>query len=204
MGFQSTRPLRGATRYCAALILPSAFQSTRPLRGATTVKHGKIPLDDISIHAPLAGRDHLQQQLVALVAHVISIHAPLAGRDIPPRRKPGALGEFQSTRPLRGATVKLKAYVDLGFISIHAPLAGRDRKDQTTIRSATEKISIHAPLAGRDSIALSMISNIFYFNPRAPCGARLCLSSMDPCMSIFQSTRPLRGATRLRVDVQAL
>ena len=57
-----------------------AFQSTRPLRGATPCCQG------------------LQHDLQ------ISIHAPLAGRDvvIVPRSLQGYV--FQSTRPLRGAT----------------------------------------------------------------------------------------------------
>ena len=125
--FQSTRPLRGAT----GLPLRSdgrscAFQSTRPLRGATRAEHHVYRAKIISIHAPLAGRDHfaifsfmsaLQISIHAPLAgrdtvHVqlvptgieISIHAPLAGRDgksilhfLPPL-------QFQSTRPLRGAT----------------------------------------------------------------------------------------------------
>ena len=33
------------------------------------------------------------------------------------------------------------------------------------------------------------------FNPRAPCGARLKLALLDKAISIFQPTRPLRGAT---------
>ena len=58
------------------------------------------------------------------------------------------------------------------------------------------EISIHAPRAGRDqNINLYECSNL-YFNPRAPCGARrhdlvLAMSSYE----VFQSTRPVRGAT---------
>ena len=56
------------------------FQSTRPSRGAT--KRGEHPgrKNNISIHAPLAGRDraHVRRHLEIIR---ISIHAPLAGRD---------------------------------------------------------------------------------------------------------------------------
>ena len=56
--FQSTRPLRGATwgtsRWTAQSWL---FQSTRPLRGATKVMETAWAWEQISIHAPLAGRD---------------------------------------------------------------------------------------------------------------------------------------------------
>ena len=58
----------------------------------------------------------------------ISIHAPLAGRDVkmPWSSTPSIL--FQSTRPLRGATDLHPAFLNSTEISIHAPLAGRDSK----------------------------------------------------------------------------
>ena len=34
-----------------------------------------------------------------------------------------------------------------------------------------------------------------YFNPRAPCGARRVVGTMSGNEGIFQSTRPVRGAT---------
>ena len=79
--FQSTRPLRGATFTQAALAGDALkFQSTRPLRGATATRFPAFGANGISIHAPLAGRDH-GIDLDALDAG-ISIHAPLAGRDV--------------------------------------------------------------------------------------------------------------------------
>ena len=148
----------------------------------------------------------------------ISIHAPLAGRDCrlrghgadagnfnpraPCGARPALLGDkdfpakFQSTRPLRGATVALiHAHGEVG-ISIHAPLAGRDgsvrpvwiadhdfnprapcgaRRDQTICHNTSEVISIHAPLAGRDHTRQSLAGLGINFNPRAPCGARHCV-----------------------------
>ena len=56
--FQSTRPIRGATitriSYLSHLKI---FQSTRPIRGATYDRAGPRNLNNISIHAPHAGRD---------------------------------------------------------------------------------------------------------------------------------------------------
>ena len=151
----------------------------------------------ISIHAPLAGRDpaggvHLQP------TDDFNPRAPCGAR---PRRKWTHIrpSEFQSTRPLRGATVRHRDRPPpMRGISIHAPLAGRDPhtpasrsvscRFQSTrpLRGATEKlkayedlgfISIHAPLAGRDDATWS-----------------------DAMWAkIFQSTRPLRGATSLRI-----
>ena len=125
--------------------------------------------------------------------------------------------QFQSTRPLRGATARARRPGATAPISIHAPLAGcdvrrtlclylKDSPFQSThpLRGATGshalfvqqgRISIHAPLAGRDRRWSRTCSRWCYFNPRTPCGARHgCVSSIS-AMRLFQSTRPLRGAT---------
>ena len=57
---------------------------------------------------------------------------------------------FQSTRPLRGATVNFTHKPSAVTISIHAPLAGRDLEQFGKVRVVMVTISIHAPLAGRD------------------------------------------------------
>ena len=78
---------------------------------------------------------------------------------------------FQSTHPLRGATVGVTAPFPNQSISIHAPLAGCDNVRYVVFRAPY--ISIHAPLAGCDFIQV------------LPSVLRL----------LFQSTHPLRGAT---------
>ena len=60
------------------------------------------------------------------------------------------------------------------IISIHAPRVGRDRNLQTARLNLS--ISIHAPRVGRDTFALQNSLQHLDFNPRAPCGARLCSS----------------------------
>ena len=77
--FQSTRPMRDATKPNDANTYVLQFQSTRPMRDATTQAYVLYQSPKISIHAPHAGRDptsHLQCIFCA-----ISIHAPHAGRD---------------------------------------------------------------------------------------------------------------------------
>ena len=117
-----------------------------PLAGCDQALGRHALRNGISIHAPLAGCD--RQWHDGGANKTISIHAPLAGCDVllpwlrqasryfNPRTPCGvrpklkqmqeALEEFQSTHPLRGATV----YLDFGMedinISIHAPLAGCD------------------------------------------------------------------------------
>ena len=128
-------------------------------------------------------------------------------------------GEFQSTRPLRGATGQSSNASPEVLISIHAPLAGRDIETVITaidssafqstrpLRGATSRrccnrqcirISIHAPLAGRDDDAIREYWQMGDFNPRAPCGARQQHGLAPRGFAGFQSTRPLRGATALR------
>ena len=59
----------------------------------------------------------------------------------------------------------------LHAISIHAPRVGRDySRREVTICII---ISIHAPRVGRDGFYCSGGDGGSYFNPRAPCGARL-------------------------------
>ena len=102
------------------------FQSTHPLRGATDPARQRADAQQISIHAPLAGCD-LSNGGGGNPSPAISIHAPLAGCDaqgragerpaahfnprtpcgVRPRRlRSGRAGQrFQSTHPLRGATI---------------------------------------------------------------------------------------------------
>ena len=79
---------------------------------------------------------------------------------------------FQSTRPVRGETL----------------LFLRNRP--------SEYISIHSPRAGRDTTAAISKEAIRYFNPLAPCGARLGDALNDLLDKLFQSTRPVRGETQ--------
>ena len=168
-GFQSTRPMRGATQRLAPAASGIIFQSTRPMRGATQDIAIGQAFSLISIHAPHAGRDADRE--ASKKWNEISIHAPHAGRDpepvaavnticnFNPRAPCGArlgasledrdAGKFQSTRPMRGATQRIK-------------VAQNGEAD---------------------------------FNPRAPCGARRFFRDKFRIGSGFQSTRPMRGAT---------
>ena len=57
---------------------------------------------------------------------MISIHAPRAGRDQEGKQAYGSNEQFQSTRPVRGATGAVGGHGVVQMISIHAPRAGRD------------------------------------------------------------------------------
>ena len=148
-GFQSTLPMRGATsmRMCVHL-RAQLFQSTLPMRGATAAAGARLAPALISIHAPHAGSDDLGNR-ICRSGRMISIHAPHAGSD----QMRGLLlrehGQFQSTLPMRGATKSLARRGTILDISIHAPHAGSDLR-HTFCTRLCERISIHAPHAGSD------------------------------------------------------
>ena len=71
--------------------------------------------------------------------------------------------------------------------------------DEDSIKSV--KVSIHAPRAGRDSRQCLSQTLPRCFNPRAPCGARHIIPGPEPFRVLFQSTRPVRGATMTPVSL---
>ena len=101
---------------------------------------------------------------------------------------------FQPTRPLRGATSYYLSTNLIIVISTHAPLAGRDEIKQLGYKPR-RTFQPTRPLRGatRATEALRMCE--LYFNPRAPCGARLAGQHLVGRTAVFQPTRPLRGAT---------
>ena len=161
--------MRGATKLYVKLHAERGFQSTRPMRGATHGRQCDVLGRVISIHAPHAGRDHVDRQVFA--GDAISIHAPHAGRDITTSCRVRRMRIFQSTGPMRGATFPHIKNSHNMRISIHAPHAGRD--EHFPADYARIIISIHAPHAGRDVSAFVALR----------------------FSSLFQSTRPMRGAT---------
>ena len=124
---------------------------------------------EISIHAPLAGCDHL---LAALPTHL---------SDFNPRTPCGVRPIWSSAtsrachfNPRTPCGVR-PVYLDFGLEDIN--------------------ISIHAPLAGCDVKHRRAVSVAHDFNPRTPCGVRPELVRRHIDVAKFQSTHPLRGAT---------
>ncbi len=79
---------------------------------------------------------------------------------------------FQSTLPVRGAT------------------SGSAEEVYST------EISIHAPRTGSDGFAILVICRVLYFNPRSPYGERHPAQLGQVSLKLFQSTLPVRGATK--------
>ena len=170
--FQSTLPVRGATR-----LRPSAMQprwrfnprspcgerppSTRPSRRPGCRFNPRSPCGErlcivpsfsstslVSIHAPRAGSD-LADMMRNHVRRRVSIHAPHAGSD---------------------SVTSVVLYTDAGF-------------------------NPRSPCGERPMAALSDESVFGGFNPRSPCGERPLEGIYVPLFPMFQSTLPVRGAT---------
>ena len=103
---------------------------------------------------------------------MVSIHAPRAGRD------------HTSDHA-----------VTVMVVSIHAPHAGRDRKCPPH-RVRRPRFNPRAPCGARRTRRVAS-HTVAGFNPRAPCGARLTGVEIFANTSMFQSTRPVWGATYL-------
>ena len=123
----------------------------------------------ISIHAPHAGRDTKYLPQIAAALN-FNPRAPCGARLLTAAWW-SSWSLFQSTRPMRGATS-------------NAFSASKWVRFQST-----------RPMRGATSAVFSYLGSGLYFNPRAPCGARLFAASASVCSLVFQSTRPMRGAT---------
>ena len=152
------------------------------------------PVVAISIHAPLAGCD--EENSRKRPARVdFNPRTPCGVRRYSHFRNLSGV-QFQSTHPLRGATFSLRSFPTFfPFQSTH-PLRGATYGSRAAFPEAP--ISIHAPLAGCDAASTACSAGGTHFNPRTPCGVRPARSSRSCTSLTFQSTHPLRGATRGR------
>ena len=103
---------------------------------------------------------------------MISIHAPRVGRDPCQCNAHNAHNQFQSTRPVWGATTGRRTSCSTRrYFNPRAPCGARLHEVGKV--SAAVKISIHAPRVGRDAVS----------------------DSLAELSNAFQSTRPVWGAT---------
>ena len=102
---------------------------------------------------------------------------------------------FQSTLPVRGATVALVPHNPAMRISIHAPRAGSDSRPQILKSGEVSKFQSTLPVRGATLPMGDLTCPMDYFNPRSPCGERHYSLTIYYYEDIFQSTLPVRGAT---------
>ena len=213
--FQSTRPVWGATK--GADGAPGIYYDFNPrapcgARRESSSHHAHF--SPISIHAPRVGRDHAalraimipciisihaprvgRDQLSPLPMHGsgISIHAPRVGRDLRRSSTGRTSALFQSTRPVWGATSKVDTGGESKIFQSTRPVWGATAGDRQ--QRHQRDISIHAPRVGRDFIFVvgQMRRLISIHAPRV--GRDRIWESPVVQFIVFQSTRPVWGAT---------
>ena len=168
------------------------FQSTLPLRGATRYFVRVQPQEGISIHAPLTGSDKLKTRGQSSTVN-FNPRSPYGERLIPASWGTWSR-RFQSTLPLRGATWRIGELLTLRKISIHAPLTGSDGCQPNDVYTSL-KFQSTLPLRGATLTRTSLPWFSVNFNPRSPYGERLLAGQKVVIEAKFQSTLPLRGAT---------
>ena len=171
--FQSTRPIRGATLPSSSKAAFASHFNPRAPYGARLVytsfcKEGT----NFNPRAPYGARPGCM--FCGFGSHLISIHAPHTGRDSPMECIYRKTGQFQSTRPIRGATLTPPG-----------------------IYQASAVFQSTRPIRGATILCCLTSSGLWDFNPRAPYGARLRHTLPPQSSSPFQSTRPIRGATSM-------
>ena len=199
----------------------------------------------ISIHAPHAGCD--RGAFVFDVPQTISIHAPHAGCDLYPSvipyapldfnprtpcgvrlREFGAYSwdeKFQSTHPMRGATLLANSNLSAGIISIHAPHAGCDilpdkhvlvlvyfnprtpcgvrRIDNCTF-SGFSDFNPRTPCGVRHLVYAARLSTAQNFNPRTPCGVRPRTCAVGVCTRQISIHAPHAGCDTNRFIIGSM
>ena len=155
----------------------------------------------ISIHAPRAGGDIIDSRYPSM--GLISIHAPRAGGDPVEGWEARETTLFQSTPPVRGATLPPGDRQPLGnVISIHAPRAGGDDGGGKGALVQTEFQST-PPVRGATLREPYTGVCAAHFNPRPPCGGRPTRADIYVNGKLFQSTPPVRGATvKIRIFIR--
>ena len=103
---------------------------------------------------------------------------------------------FQSTRPVRGATVLFSRHPMSESFQSTRPVRGATHSRFSSIQ--WRFISIHAPRAGRDTLDKIGSLHISHFNPRAPCGARLVNQVRDKMNAMHFNPRAPCGARHFR------
>ncbi len=142
------RSPRGERQVLADIyLLIRKFQSTLPSRGATAWEGNPMAGTAISIHAPLAGSDILQEGSYSGCIY-FNPRSPRGERRLKYRinteRK-----VFQSTLPSRGATATLCSR-EIFLERFQSTLPSRGATGSGSVMRHSGGISIHAPLAGSD------------------------------------------------------
>ena len=170
----------------------------------------------ISIHAPRVGRDS-GRRLAALRTTTFQSTRPVWGATTRTTGRACRHGQFQSTRPVWGATRAGSLSLSLStYFNPRAPCGARPERPGIGAMVASDfnprapcgarpgdhrrlapavYFNPRAPCGARRFSAQSAQKDTQNFNPRAPCGARPVEINFSTYVELFQSTRPVWGAT---------
>jgi len=153
----------------------------------------RVKAGEISIHAPRAGSD-LPGHGTTLYTEDFNPRSP-CGERLYGASIPAPEASFQSTLPVRGATSSIRS-IAVGYMRFQSTLPVRGATTTYLPRvTATSDFNPRSPCGERLDLVHFCPPNM-YFNPRSPCGERQGLTSTVGDWQIFQSTLPVRGATR--------
>ena len=143
------------------------FQSTLPVRGATRQLARRPDLGgNFNPRSPCGERQRFSPAPCGASGY-FNPRSPCGERRLYAESRLAEY-KFQSTLPVRGATAASIFASNIPSISIHAPRAGSDDKEYKD--ALKEIISIHAPRAGSDNMdrrGAACLSNISIHAPRA-------------------------------------
>ena len=170
----------------------NGFQSTRPVWGATGDVHVRGLGQSISIHAPRVGRDAIALTSYSKAKTNFNPRAPCgARRSLSVIIKPSK--GFQSTRPVWGATAFVVYANSIGEISIHAPRVGRDDSPSWLLLLPLQFQSTR-PVWGATPERVYVVTSFIFQSTRPVWGATNAVNHRT-VRPLFQSTRPVWGAT---------
>ena len=170
----------------------SKFQSTLPLRGATARRTRWCSRNrNFNPHSPCGERPALTVPRWCFSKFQSTLPLRGATRHRMTMMVPTV---FQSTLPLRGATPIFNENYRAKLFQSTLPLRGATRGLRRAVHRACH-FNPHSPCGERPSSDTCSV-RVTYFNPHSPCGERRPYTSSPKYSLLFQSTLPLRGATR--------
>ena len=189
VGFQPTRPLRGATNIYGTCHGRSNFNPRAPCGARLALHLKKLNSFYFNPRAPCGARryDRATRQL-----HPISTHAPLAGRDRRTHRRFGLGPYFNPRAPCGARRMASRRFRSNPKISTHAPLAGRDLRGLWS--PPWYLFQPTRPLRGATHF-IHVLYLLQIFQPTRPLRGATNSFTHSAAVMLFQPTRPLRGAT---------
>ena len=154
---------------------------------------------EISIHAPRAGRDQFFSSF-AEISKKFQSTRPVRGATMIWDSWDSS-NEFQSTRPVRGATWTLSVTKSASVPLFQSTRPVRGATHSGGISGSTGIFQSTRPVRGA-TLSMEQISPMtLHFNPRAPCGARLAESMHSPYFHHNFNPRAPCGARQQQEDL---